>query len=48
MLPDPATGHVDPAEAAHDHVAPTSSDGNVSTMDAPVTFEGPLFPTTIV
>ena len=48
-LPEPdAVPHVAPAPAEHVQVVPTSCDGIESTIDAPVTFDGPLFVTTIV
>jgi hypothetical protein len=48
MLPLPEAGQVEPAEAAHVHVAPARLAGNVSVTVAPVTVDGPAFEATIV
>ena len=50
MLPEPdAAPHVAPPDATHVHAAPDNAAGTLSTMVAPVTFEGPVgFDATIV
>ena len=49
MSPRPFTAsHAEPAGAVHDHTAPTSAAGRVSTTGASSIRDGPLFVTTIV
>ena len=48
MLADPEAWQVEPAEAVHVHVGPTSVAGIGSVTVAPATLEGPLLVTTIV
>jgi hypothetical protein len=46
--PVPLAVHDAPEAATHVHVAPVSSDGKVSTTEAPMTDDGPLLEATIV
>jgi hypothetical protein len=48
MLPLPDTGHVEPAEAEHVHVAPDRDAGTVSVTVEPIAADGPALDATIV
>lgn len=48
MLPEPDAGQLDPADAAHVHVAPVRLAGKVSVTVAPVIADGPAFETAMV
>lgn len=48
MSPVPLAAHDAPAVATHVHEAPVSVLGTLSVIDAPTTFDGPLFEATMV